>query len=68
MPFVQGRLRTEALSVALTSECAHCRRSLHLTIDSDLRIQVAEAQAEPWIFIPIVDFKRLRAPNIIDDF
>lgn len=68
MPFVQGRLRNEALCVEIASECAHCRLPLHLEIDSEARVRVVEAEAEPWICIPIVDFKKLRAPNIIDDF
>ena len=68
MPFVQGRLRSEALSVEIASECAHCRRPLHLEIDSEARVRVVEAGAEPWICIPIVNFKKLLAPNILDDF
>jgi len=68
VPFVQGRLRNEALSVDVASACVHCRRALHLEIDSEARVRVVEPEAEPWICIPIVDFKKLRAPNIIDDF
>lgn len=65
---MQGRLRNEDLSVEIASECAHCRRPLRLEIDSEARVRVVDAEAEPWICIPIIDFKKLRAPNIIDDF
>jgi len=68
VPFVQGRLRNEALSVEIASECAHCGLALHLEIDSDAHARVRETAADPRICIPIVDFKKLRAPNIIDDF
>ena len=67
MPFVQGHLRNEALEVTIRSECAHCGEPLRLEIDSELRHRVADG-AEPLVFVPLVDFEKLKAPSIIDDF
>lgn len=67
-PFVQGRLREEALSVAVRSECACCGRPIDLEIDSDLGSRVLSDGASPLLTVPLVDIPRLEAPNIIDDF
>ena len=67
-PFVQGRLREETLSVAIHTECACCGRSMDLEIDSDLRSRVLSDAALPLLTVPLVDVRRLKAPNIIDDF
>jgi hypothetical protein len=67
MPFVQGHLRNEPLSVNIETECAHCGAAIQIEIDSELTYRVTEGEA-PLIFLPLVDFERLRAPNIIDDF
>jgi len=68
VPFVQGRLRDEALSVRVETECAYCRRRIHLEIDRELRHWVEEDGAEPVIFTLFVDFSKLRIPSIIDPF
>ena len=68
MPFVQGHLRQERLAVAFKTECGHCARPLHIDIDSELNVSVAEEDADPLAFVPIVNFAKLRAKNIIDDF
>ncbi len=67
-PFVQGRLRQETLSVRVQSECACCGRPLELEIDSELRCRVLSDGASPLLTVPMVNFQRLEAPNIIDDF
>lgn len=69
-PFVQGGLRKEPLSFEIETECAHCGQPLHLTIDSDLRYQVPEADegAEPLVFQPLIDWATFTEPNIIDAF
>jgi hypothetical protein len=36
-------------------------------VDSNLQC-VAEEGAQPLVFIPEVNFEKLKAPNIIDDF
>lgn len=68
MPFVQGQLRNEALEFSIQTECAQSGRSIHLEMDSDLNYTVREQEARPLIFVPMVDFDRLEAPSIIDDF
>jgi len=68
MPFVQGQLRRESLTVTFESECAHCRRPLLITIGSDLTYRVDATAAGALVFVPLVDFAKLRASSIIDDF
>ena len=65
---MQGRLRQEPLSVAVSTECAHCDRPLHLALDSDLNYRVGDVGAEPVVFVPLVDFDKLTDPSIIDAF
>jgi hypothetical protein len=67
-PFVQGQLRKEALSVTVTTECAVSGRTLHLDITSELETHVHESAADPWVFMPLVDFATLEDPSIIDRF
>lgn len=68
MPFVQGYLRQEALTVTFASECAHCGRALRIEIGSDLNYRVDPQVAGALVFVPLVDFAKLRAKSIIDDF
>ena len=68
MPFVQGHLRHEPLTVTVHSQCAHCAEPLEIQIDSSLDWRVATADAAPLVFLPLVDFAKLRAQSIIDDF
>ncbi len=65
---MQGHLRNEKLTCQIETSCAHCGRPLHLEIDSDLNYSVRDAGAEPLVFIPTVDFERLKDPSIIDAF
>lgn len=67
-PFVQGRLREHHLSLTIETECAHCQRPLHLTVDSDMGFRVHEAQARPLVFEPHVDWQTFREPTIIDAY
>jgi hypothetical protein len=67
MPFVQGQLRHESLAVTFKTECAHCGRPMRIEVDSELKYVVEEG-ADPLVFVPIVNFAKLKAPNIIDDF
>jgi len=67
MPFVQGHLRNEALEVAIHSECAHCAQPIRLEIDREQRYRVLEG-GDPLVFLPLLDFEKLKAPSIIDDF
>ncbi len=68
MPFVQGQYRHEPVTVAFASECGHCGQPLHIKIGSDLRYAVDPAAAGALVFVPLIDFGRLRAKSIIDDF
>jgi uncharacterized metal-binding protein YceD (DUF177 family) len=65
---VQGQLRQEHLSFTITTECAHCRRPLHIEIDTELNYRVIEADAKPLVYAPIVNFGELDDPSIIDAF
>jgi len=65
---VQGQLRQEPLTFAIQTACAHCGQPIHIQIDSQLHYKVAEADAEPLVFVPMVDFARLKDPSIIDAF
>jgi uncharacterized metal-binding protein YceD (DUF177 family) len=67
MPFVQGQLRQQQLAVTFTSECAHCARPMRIEVDSELNYAVDEA-SDALVFLPMVNFAKLKAPNIIDDF
>jgi hypothetical protein len=65
---VQGRLRGERLSCGIETECGHCGRPLHLEMDSELNCRVLEPEADPLVYFPLVDFKKLNDPSIIDAF
>jgi hypothetical protein len=65
---VQGQLRKEPLVCTVTTSCAHCDQPIHMEIDSSLHFKVAEAAAKPLVFVPMVDFDRLKDPSIIDAF
>jgi hypothetical protein len=65
---VQGQLRNERLSVHIDSECGHCRKPLHLDVDSELNYRLHEAEAAPLVFVPMMNLRKLDEPSIIDDF
>jgi hypothetical protein len=65
---VQGQLRQEHLSFTITTDCAHCQRPLHIEIDTKLNYRVVEADAEPLVYAPMVNFGKLDDPSIIDAF
>jgi hypothetical protein len=65
---VQGQLRREALTFGIETECAHCGWPIHIEMDSELRYSVLEPDAEPLVFVPMVEFDRLEDPSIIDAF
>ena len=67
MPFVQGHLRNESLAVTIQTECAHCSRAIQFEVDSRLDCRVAEG-ADPLVFVPHVEFEKLKDPSIIDAF
>ena len=65
---MQGQLRKERLSFTITTECAHCHQPLHIDIYSELNFRVIEAEAQPLVYAPMVNFGKLADPNIIDAF
>ncbi len=65
---MQGQLRNEHLNFAITTECAHCARPIHIDMDSRLNYSVLEQNADPLVFAPMVDFDKLQDPSIIDAF
>jgi len=65
---VQGHLRKEYISIDVTTECKHCSRVLHLTIDNKMQISVGESDANPFVFMPEIDWKNFTGQNIIDSY
>jgi hypothetical protein len=65
---VQGQLRHEPLSFLIETSCAHCGEPLSIEIDSTLKYRVIQQKAQPLLFSPMVDFKKLKDPSIIDEF
>ena len=58
------------MSVEIETECAHCGQPLSVTIDSDLRYQVhdADAGAQPLVFEPLIDWATFTEATIIDAY
>jgi hypothetical protein len=56
------------VSVVINSECVHCSRRLTIELDDRLNYRVLEEGAAPLIFSPLVNFKKLADPCIIDAF
>ena len=52
--------------VTITTACGHCGQPLHMTVNSDMRYQVREQDAEPLVFLPQIDWTNFTEPNIID--
>jgi hypothetical protein len=65
---VQGQLRKEQIRFEIGTECAHCGQPITLEMDSDMKFQVGETEADPYLFVPQVDFDKLEDPSIIDAF
>jgi hypothetical protein len=67
-PFVQGQLRFDPLSFTIDTQCAHCARPIQIEIDGQLDYRVLQQDADPLVFVPLVDFAKLDDPSIIDAF
>lgn len=48
--------------------CTCCGEPLELTVGSDLKYRVHNADAAPLISVPFVDFQKLKDPSIIHAF
>lgn len=68
MPFVQGQLRHEPLSIAFESECGHCGRPLRFEATDRLELQVPPEAADALVLVPLVNFARLKDVSIVDSF
>jgi hypothetical protein len=65
---VQGRLRDTFLCCEIHTECGHCGRSIRIHLDSELKQKILEGPKDPLVFVPFVDFDKLKEPSIIDAF
>ena len=65
---MQGRLRKQPVSIVVETRCEHCSEPMTLEIDSDMRVGVEQAGAEPMVFTPDVQVYDVEAPSIVDDF
>jgi hypothetical protein len=61
-------LRNEPLSFEIRSECACCGRPIHFQMEHDLSFALRDPGCAPLFFVPMVDFTKLKAKSIIDDF
>jgi len=68
VPFVQGRLRNEWLSVEIETKCKHCNQQLHITMDSAMQFSVAEQAAVPLVFMPDISWEHFSGQTIIDSY
>ena len=64
-PFVEGRLRQQALRVDIDTRCAHCDRRIAMSVDSDLRY---DGPPDVLVFEPRVDWSNFTEPNIIHHY
>jgi hypothetical protein len=65
---VQGQLRKEKITFTILTKCVHCGKEIRIEMDQDLNYSIANDDAIPLIFVPMVDFDRLEDPSIIDAF
>jgi len=65
---VQGQLRKENLSFLIETGCAHCGQPIHIQIDSEMHYTLQETGATPLVYVPMVDFEKLKDPSIIHAF
>ena len=65
---MQGQLRKEKITFTILTKCVHCGKEIRIEMDQDLNYSIADEDANPLIFVPMVDFDRLEDPSIIDAF
>ena len=65
---MQGQLRKETINFTIQTQCAHCGRELRIEMDEKLNYRLAEPEARPLVFVPMVNFSTLEDPSIIDAF
>ncbi len=67
-PFVQGHLQNKVIAVEIETKCKHCEQSLHILIDSNMKVSVREEGATPLVFMPDVDWEKFSQRTIIDAY
>jgi hypothetical protein len=65
---VQGRLRNQELSFSIETHCGLSQEPIRLEIDSKMNYQISTPGAQPVIYVPMVDFDKLKDASIIDGF
>jgi hypothetical protein len=68
LPFVQGRLRKQPVLARIETSCACCGRPLWLEINDQLGCRILDEGADPYLFIPLVDFDKLDDSSITGVF
>lgn len=68
VPFVQGRLAGRTRRAQINTACACCGEVIRFDLDSDLGYQMITPGARPLVSAPLVNFRKLMAPSIIDAF
>ena len=56
------------MSVIIETDCGHCHEPIQIEIDSELKYTVMEREAEPLVYVPMMDVQKLEEPSIIDGF
>ena len=56
------------MSFEIATSCAHCGEPIRIEMDSELRYRVREEEADPFVYVPMVDTARIEDPSIIDAF
>jgi hypothetical protein len=63
---VQGELRAEPVEISIETSCGHCGDRLTMTVDSDSDAKIGQADADPLVFLPQIDWAAIKQPPIID--
>ena len=65
---MQGQLQEHPLAATIYTGCACCGQSMVIELDSQLNYTVQEQDAEPLVYVPLIDFNTLDDPSIIEAF
>jgi hypothetical protein len=68
VPFVQGQLRDEVVSVVIVTSCNHCGREMRIAVDSNMKISILSGGTKPMVFMPDVDWSGFSEHTIIDAY
>ena len=65
---MQGQLRDEPLDFLIETTCAQSGQPIQIEIDGQLAHHVVQEDADPVIFVPVMDVDKLDDLSIIDAF